>query len=79
MYEAIASNKRRSVLLLFVFVLVIAGIGYVFGMYSELGEWAVLPAHGNSAWHELGELLPLRQDSPQHERGKRITMSSCPS
>ena len=44
MYDAIASNKRRSVLLIFVFVLMIAGIGYVFGMYSKIGEYAVIPA-----------------------------------
>ena len=44
LYEQIAGNRRLSYLLLFLFVAVIAGIGYVFGLYYEIGEYAVLPA-----------------------------------
>ncbi len=44
MFDAIASNKRRSSLLLVVFVLLIAGIVYVFGLYTELGHFMVIPA-----------------------------------
>ena len=44
MYNQIASNIRRSYLLIFLFILVIAGIGYVFSLYTEFGEWTVLAA-----------------------------------
>jgi len=40
-YDQIAGNRRLSYLLLFLFVLLIAGIGYVFGLYTELGQYAV--------------------------------------
>jgi heat shock protein HtpX len=43
-YDQIAGNRRLSYLLLFLFVLIIAGIGYVFGLSTELGEYAVVPA-----------------------------------
>jgi heat shock protein HtpX len=43
-YEQIAGNRRLSYLLLFLFVAMVAGIGYVFGLETELGEYAVLPA-----------------------------------
>jgi heat shock protein HtpX len=44
MFDAIASNRRRSYLLLFVVVLLIVGVAYVFGLYYELGHWIVIPA-----------------------------------
>jgi heat shock protein HtpX len=44
MYDQIASNVRRSYLLVFLFVAVIAAIGYVFSLYSELGHAAVVAA-----------------------------------
>lgn len=40
MYEQISSNKVRSVLLILVFMLVIAGIGYAFAMYT--GRWYIV-------------------------------------
>jgi heat shock protein HtpX len=44
MFDEIAGNRRRSYLLLFVFVLLIAGIVYAFGLYFELGHYFVVPA-----------------------------------
>ncbi|UCC68524.1 MAG: zinc metalloprotease HtpX [Armatimonadota bacterium] len=44
MFDEIAGNRRRSYLLLFVFVLLIAGIVYAFGLYFELGQYFVVPA-----------------------------------
>ncbi len=44
MFDAIASNRRRSYLLLFVVVFLIVGVAYVFGLYYELGHWIVIPA-----------------------------------
>jgi heat shock protein HtpX len=44
MFDAIASNRRRSYLLLFVVVLLIVGVAYVFGLYYELGHWVAIPA-----------------------------------
>ncbi len=43
-YEQIAGNRRLSYLLMFVFVLMITGIVYVFSLYTELGEYAIIPA-----------------------------------
>ena len=44
MYDQIASNKRRSYLLIFLFIALIVGIGYVFSLYTELGQAAVVIA-----------------------------------
>ncbi len=44
MYDQIASNKRRSYLLIFAFIVVIIGIGYVFSLYTELGQYALVAA-----------------------------------
>jgi heat shock protein HtpX len=44
MFDAIASNRRRSYVLLFGAVLLIVGVVYVFGLYYELGHWVVIPA-----------------------------------
>ncbi|HUU54576.1 MAG TPA: M48 family metallopeptidase [Armatimonadota bacterium] len=44
MFDAIAGNRRQSYVLLSVVVLLIAGVGYVFGLYFELGRWFVAPA-----------------------------------
>jgi heat shock protein HtpX len=44
MYDQIASNKRRSYLLIFLFVVLIVGIGYVFSLYTELGHYALVAA-----------------------------------
>jgi len=46
MYDQIAGNKRRSYLLIFLFILVIAGIGYVFSLYTRLGLWVMPVAVG---------------------------------
>jgi len=46
MYNQIASNIRRSYLLIFFFILVIAGIGYVFSLYTRLGPWVMPVAVG---------------------------------
>ena len=44
MYDQITSNKRRSYLLIFLFILIIVGIGYVFSLYTHLGQWAIVAA-----------------------------------
>ena len=44
MYEQIASNRRRSVFLILLLVLIIVGIAYVFGLYYDLGAYVVIPA-----------------------------------
>jgi heat shock protein HtpX len=44
MYDQIASNRRRSYILIFLFVALIAGIGYVFSLYTKLGHYAVIAA-----------------------------------
>lgn len=44
MYERIASNKRRSALLIAVFVAIVVGIGFVFGQLSRFGYTATLVA-----------------------------------
>ena len=46
MFDEIAANRWRSYLLVFVVVLLIAGIVYVLGLYLELGHWFVIPAMG---------------------------------
>jgi len=44
MFDQIASNRRRSYLLVFFFVVLIAAMVYVFGLYFELGHYFVIPA-----------------------------------
>jgi heat shock protein HtpX len=44
MFDQIASNRRRSYLLVFVFVVLIAGLVYVFGLLFDLGHYFVIPA-----------------------------------
>jgi heat shock protein HtpX len=46
MYNQIASNIRRSYVLIFFFILVVAGIGYVFSLYTRLGPWVMPIAVG---------------------------------
>jgi heat shock protein HtpX len=43
MFEQIQGNRRGSVLLILMFVLVIAGIGYVVGLYWNLGRYSFVP------------------------------------
>jgi heat shock protein HtpX len=52
-YERVASNVRKSWLLILIFVALIAAIGYVFGIYTGYGYYAVVFALGLSiamAW-----------------------------
>ena len=44
MYDQIAGNKRRSYLLIFVFILIVAGIGHVFSLYTQWGHGALVAA-----------------------------------
>ena len=44
MFDAIASNKRQSYLLIFLVTLLLAGLVYAVGLYFELGRWFVAPA-----------------------------------
>jgi heat shock protein HtpX len=44
MFDAIASNTRRSYVLLVLVVLILAGMAYAIGLYFQLGEWFVAPA-----------------------------------
>jgi heat shock protein HtpX len=44
MYEQIASNQRWSYVLLFFFILLVGAIAYIFGQYTQLGEYAIIPA-----------------------------------
>lgn len=41
MYSEIAANKRKTAFMMFVFVVVVAGMGWLFGLYS--GEPAITP------------------------------------
>jgi heat shock protein HtpX len=43
MFDQIAGNKRESLLLVFVFVAMIGAVGYVFGLYLNLGEYSFAP------------------------------------
>jgi len=43
-YERIASNIRKTWLLIFVFVLLVAAIGLVFGYYTGFGLWGLVGA-----------------------------------
>lgn len=44
MYEQIASNKRKSIFLIFFFLVLIAALGWVFGQITEFGTYALIPA-----------------------------------
>jgi heat shock protein HtpX len=44
MYEQIASNKRKSIFLIFFFLVLIAALGWVFGQITEFGSYALIPA-----------------------------------
>jgi heat shock protein HtpX len=44
MYEQIASNRRKSFFLIFFFLVMIAGLAFLFGQMSEFGTYAVIPA-----------------------------------
>lgn len=48
MYERVASNVRKTWALIFVFVLLTAAIGWVFGYFTGVGAWAVPVAVGVS-------------------------------
>jgi heat shock protein HtpX len=41
MYQQIAANKRKSVFMMFVFVIIVAGLGWLFSMF--MGEPAITP------------------------------------
>lgn len=41
MYQQIAANKRKTVIMMVLFVLLVGGLGYLFGLYS--GEPAITP------------------------------------
>lgn len=65
MYEQIARNKRRSALLVFLVLLLAAGLGYVFGQLYEAGPAAVVLAlliAGVISWssYRYGDRLVLR-------------------
>jgi heat shock protein HtpX len=44
MFDQIAGNQRRSYALLFLVVLMLAGLVYAVGLYFDMGEWFVVPA-----------------------------------
>ncbi len=44
MFDQIASNQRRSYVILFLVVLLLAGVVFAFGLYYDLGYWFVAPA-----------------------------------
>jgi heat shock protein HtpX len=44
MFDQIASNRRRSYLLVFFFVVLIAGLVYALGLFLDLGHYFVIPA-----------------------------------
>jgi heat shock protein HtpX len=52
MFEQIAANRRGSFLLILIFILVIAGIGYVVGLYWNLGRYSFVPVAA-AAWLAL--------------------------
>ncbi|MBU4332040.1 M48 family metallopeptidase [Patescibacteria group bacterium] len=44
MYRQIESNKRRSIILIALFIIIIAGIGWAFGELTEFGYWGLVLA-----------------------------------
>lgn len=44
MYSEITSNKRRTVFLMIIFIIIILGIGYVYGKFSGYGYESLIPA-----------------------------------
>ncbi len=44
MYKQIDSNKRKTVLLIAIFIIIIAGLGYLFGYLTEFGYWGLVAA-----------------------------------
>lgn len=44
MYEQIASNRRKSFFLIFFFLVLIAGLAFLFGQMTEFGTYALIPA-----------------------------------
>src|SRR4030042_5523077 len=44
MFDQIASNRRRSSLLVCFFLVLIAGLVYVFGLFFDLGHSCAIPA-----------------------------------
>jgi heat shock protein HtpX len=48
LYDRIASNVRKSWALIFVFIVVVAAIGYFFGWYLGVGYWGLVIAVGIS-------------------------------
>jgi heat shock protein HtpX len=44
MFDQIAGNQRRSYALLFVVILILAGLVYAIGLRFDMSEWFVLPA-----------------------------------
>jgi len=43
MFDQIGSNRRRSFFILFLFVVMVCAIGYVFGLYLNLGQYSFAP------------------------------------
>lgn len=48
MYERVASNVRKTWALIFIFVVLVAAIGWLFGYFTGVGAWAVPIAVGVS-------------------------------
>jgi heat shock protein HtpX len=44
MYEQITSNRRKSFFLIFFFLVLIAGLAFLFGQMTEFGTYALIPA-----------------------------------
>ena len=44
MYKQIDSNKRKTILLIAIFIIFIAGLGWLFGELTELGYWGLAVA-----------------------------------
>ncbi len=44
MFDAIASNKRKSYALIFLVTLILAGLVWAIGLQFDMGEWFVIPA-----------------------------------
>jgi heat shock protein HtpX len=42
MYKQIDSNKRRTVILMVLFIIIVAGLGYLFGQFTGYGYWGLV-------------------------------------